>query len=109
MPLRRLIAISLHATERVEERFPDIARNRDAIRAVIAQEVDAALEEGRYSVRLPKWAAKPGSNGNGKRHQDRSLRFAWTEDRSRVYVFDKANGGVVNVVTVIRPRDTLPM
>ncbi len=103
----RTVAVSLHALKRAHERWPTLSPDYQNLVETICAEVDAALDDGRYSVRLPRWAVKPGAkNGDGRRHEDRSLRFVWTEAEDRLYVVAKENGGV-RVVTAIQPRDTL--
>ena len=106
VPEGRRIAVTLHALEQSEIRWPELAAERAVLRRIIAAEVADALAEGRYATRIPAWALKNGRSRRD-RPKDRSLRFAWTESEDRLYLVSR-HDGAVNVVTAIRPRDTLP-
>ena len=102
---RKFIFVTRHGLEQARARFPDLAPSNDALRFVIIDEVDDALEQGRYATRLPSFALHPGRSRR-ERPKDRSVRFVWTEAEDRLYVVSR-HDGAVNVVTAIRPRDTL--
>ena len=102
----RRIVVTLHALTQSGKRWPDLPAERDVLRRVIAAEVSAALDEGRYATKLPAWALKAGRTAR-ERPKDRSIRFAWTESEDRLYLVSR-HSGAINVVTAIRPRDTLP-
>ncbi len=104
---RRPILVSLHALTRAEERWPELAPNRDWLRHQISTEINDALTAGRYATRIPVWALKPGRTPR-LRHKNRTLRFAWTAEEDRLYLIVKRNGHI-SVVTAIKPQvDTLP-
>lgn len=101
-----MVFVTKHAIQRMEEHWPDLAPSNDAFRFAIIEEVADALEGGRYSTRLPAFALHPGRSRR-ERPKDRSVRFVWTEAEDRLYVVSR-HDGAINVVTAIRPRDTLP-
>ena len=100
----RFIAVSNHAVQQSLERWPGEPWDTERRRFQIAVHVTDALRDGRYSSREPRWS------GNGERRvgrmnggeRDRSMRWCWVEDQSRVYLVDKLGDRVV-VVTSIRP------
>lgn len=103
--MHRLIEVTWHAIEQFRERFPEESGSSSSIRLMVAQEVEAALDSGCYSTRLPGWSREDGRRALGRRNgheRNRSIRFVWTENRQRVYLVDK-HGSAVRVVTSIRP------
>ena len=103
---RRLVFITKHGIEQMKARWPDLAVDDVAFRFAIIDEINSGLDEGRYATRLPHWAL-PRGRSRRERPKDRSVRFVWTEAEDRLYVVSR-HDGAVNVVTAIRPRDTLP-
>jgi hypothetical protein len=105
----RLIEVRYHAISQFRERFPS-KLEREALRQLIAHEVESALEEGRYASREPKWSRDKRTRGKRNDNElDRTLRFCWTEDEDRLYLVDKI-GTTVRVITSIKPSgdgDTL--
>ena len=99
----RFVAVSDHAIDQFRERFPTDL-DREALRFKIAAEVSAAMQDGRYSSREPRWS------GNGERRvgrmngreRDRTIRFCWTDDQGQLFIIDKLADRHV-VVTSIRP------
>lgn len=106
----RIIRVSKHALEQFYARWPqDISV--EAAGQLIVQEVASALDEGRYSSKEPRWAQRsPSYRATGRRNgqeRDRTLRYVWVEDHTRIYLVDKS-GEVTYVVTAIAPSaDTL--
>lgn len=103
----KFIAVTDLAVSNSLERFPGEPSDKESRRFTIAKEVSAALSEGRYSSREPKWsgngAHRAGRTRNPK-ERDRSIRFVWPPDESRIYLVDRKNGGTAVVVTCIKPN-----
>lgn len=101
----RAIGVSHHAVTRHAERFSELALNHDSRRDLIARTVDEALDEGRHSLREPRWLhderrLKVGLR-NG-RERDRTLRWCWDEAREFVALVDKRSSRLFIVVTCLR-------
>ena len=107
--MARLIEVRHHAIEQFRARFP-VRLRREELRQLIAHEVQSALDEGRYSSKEPRWSRGKRARGKRNNHEiDRTLRFCWTPDESRMYLIDK-RGVKVRVITSIRPSgDTSDM
>lgn len=103
--------VGRHALEQFLARWPE-SLAPEVAGQVIAKEVAEALVDGRYSTKEPRWAQRDSRRRsvgvrNGGKERDRTLRYAWTEDKMRLYLVDKA-GDVTYVVTAIAPApDTL--
>ena len=98
------MAVSDHAVSQHLERFPGEPWDTENRRYQIAVLVTAALQEGRYSSREPRWSGN-GERRTGRmngRERDRSIRFCWSEDESQLFIVDKMSDRHV-VVTSIRP------
>lgn len=88
--------------EQYRSRFPT-KLSREKLLELIGHEVGAALDEGRYSSKEPRWSRGRRARGKRNHHEiDRTLRFCWIEDESRLYLVDK-RGTTVRVITVIKP------
>ena len=97
------MAVSNHALDRHLERFPGEPQGHEARRFQIASTVSAALSEGRYATREPRWL-RDGARRTGLmngRERDRSLRWCWDAAQRQVFLVDRQGNAVV-VVTSIR-------
>lgn len=100
--MARLIEVRFHAIEQFRARFP-VEMTREQLRQLISHEVNEALDSARYSTKEPRWSR--GKRVRGKRNNnelDRTLRFCWIENQTRVYLIDK-RGTSIRVITSIRP------
>ncbi len=102
--MARLVHVTNHALTRHIERF-DGPEDREQRRFLIGLEVSAALSEGRYSTKEPRFSADGRKVGMRGRERDRSLRWAWTADQQRLYLLDKKDRADV-VVTSILPGES---
>lgn len=111
--MKGVVRTTQHAYEMALERFPEDfppTRSHEANCGRISTEVGDAVDAGRMSKRVPRWALKPESTKRHPGKDDRrgELRYIWTEDETRLYVirrFPRRDHGraTVIVVTVIRP------
>jgi hypothetical protein len=102
----RPVEVTHHAVDQFRERFPEEMASGSYLRLLVAQEVNEALDSGRYSTRQPSWAVSSRNRVRGRRNgneRDRTMRFVWTADLKRMYLVDK-HGGLVRVITSIRPE-----
>jgi hypothetical protein len=101
----RFVAVSDHAIDQFRERFPTDL-DREALRFRIASEVSAAMQDGRYSTREPRWSGngerRAGRMNGYSKERDRTIRFCWDAAEQHVYIVDRAGDRLV-VVTSIRP------
>lgn len=108
----RLFHITEHALAQARDRWPTtLPKDREQRRHVLAEEVVAALDEGRYSTRRPAFALRDGSNTRtvgwrNRGERDRTLRYAWPADQNRLYLIDR-RGDTIHVVTCIRPGEAI--
>lgn len=110
--MERLIYVTLHAIEQFQERWPELPFQNDRLMVFIANEVESAFTDCRYSTKEPKWAQKKeGSRSVGRRNwngeRDRTLRYCWTENEDRVYLVDR-QGKILRVITSIFPDSLSP-
>lgn len=97
-----LVKVSLHALERLEERWPETnGATRSDLHQLILTEVGDAIREQRMATKVPRWAWN-GHDYRGKAKHSPSARFIWNEDETRVYLIDRRRTEVT-VVTTIRP------
>ena len=104
--MARLIHVTDHALTQHLDRWPGEPSEREQRRSLICDEVNSALVEGRYATKEPAWSGH-GKRTVGRRNggeRDRTLRFLWTRDQSRVYLVDRGDR-VVKVVTSILPNE----
>ncbi len=92
-----------HAVTRHIERFEG-PEDREQRRFLIAVEVSNALSEGRYSTKEPRFSADGRKVGKRGRERDRSLRWCWPADQTRLYLLDKKDRADV-VITSILPGE----
>lgn len=92
------LALPVRVTRHSIERYRQRLRRTPSVREIQA-DVRAALEEGRVACRKPAFLnqKRVKNHGRGK------IRFAWTEDRDRVYVLRLHSNETV-VLTVEVPQ-----
>lgn len=90
------VHVTAHALDRLEER----CGIRDA--ELMRRELRQAIADGRVRTREPRWL-RPTSR-RGRRWKEDRARFAWPEDRSRVYVFQRCRLRGRVIVTVLTRR-----
>lgn len=87
------VIVSSHARDRADERGL-----REGIEKLVRDGVDA----GRFSKKVPRWAAGGPRGKAWKGHRERQ-RYVWNEDRSWIAAC-KVEGDTYVVVTVYPPR-----
>lgn len=93
------VSVSLHAVQRLRERFPELASGQlsnQQLSALIAAEVQQAHDGCRVASKCrPRFtfSARQG-------RKQRGIRFAWTEAEERCYVLDRHRAGVTVITTL---------
>lgn len=108
-----LVEVSRHALEQHSERWPNGNVGWEARRRSIMADVLEAMVSARTSMKEPAFTnhgskmtrAERKEKLRRRRPRDRHVRFAWTEDRSRVYLIESRDGLIV-VITAISAGDT---
>jgi hypothetical protein len=101
------VTVSQHAVSRAHDRYRGVfADQHGAACRQIVREVASAIDAGRMSVHMPRFAVRRGCTrrshaGHYGLKYEPSMRYVWTEDRARLYVVRRGRPTVV--VTCFRP------
>ena len=99
--------VTIHALERMEERFPAIADERtdEEVGVFIQSEVNDALEAGRYGSTVPIELAPHGADS--WRQRNPGAYGVWDREKTRGYIVveDPDEGMVVLTVLVGEERE----
>ena len=98
----RPVEVTWHAYEQFRERFPEEAGSGSYTRLLIAEEIEHALDEGRYATKQPKWSGRRSRGRRNGNELDRTMRYCWVPDQRRLYLVDRRNG-IIRAITTIRP------
>lgn len=110
-----LVEVSKHALEQHAERWPNSFLTWNARRRSITADLIEAMVAARTSLKEPAFTNHGSQMTRAERKarvrhrpaRDKHVRFAWTEDRSKVYLFESRDGIIV-VITAISAGDTPP-
>lgn len=99
-PLYDNLTVTIHAFERMEQRWPDLCRglNDEEIAWLILGEINDAYARKRISSICPLELA----NSNIARWKaEKNLLYLWTQDKTRGYVVADRDDGVTVLTTLV--------
>lgn len=110
-----LVEVSKHALAQHAEHWPGSDLGWEARKRSIMADVIEAMVAARTSLKEPAFTSHGQKMTRAERKQklwrrsarDRHVRFAWTEERERIYLFERRDGIIV-VITAISAGDTPP-